>query len=149
MGAVSPVRTRTPTYYLDFTLQPGSSLTQEIPSGWTTFVYTLRGRIEIGGDLTVEPHHTVLFTREGEAVQIENRKEEEAQLIMIAGKPLGETSKYRTKNIPHCMAGEPVARHGPFVMNTKQELEQAFQDFHRATNGFERAKTWRSVSGNT
>ena len=108
MGAVSPVRTRTPTYYLDFTLQPGSSLTQEIPSGWTAFVYTLRGRIEIGGDLTgdltVEPHHTVLFTREGEAVQIENRKEEEAQLIMIAGKPLGETSKYGTRNIPHRIA---------------------------------------------
>ena len=90
MGVVSPVRTRTPTYYLDFTLVAGSTLNQEIPPGWTTLVYTLRGKIKIGGeDLTVEPHHTVLFTRDGEVVQVENSTEEEAQLILLSGKPLG------------------------------------------------------------
>ena len=94
MGVESPVRTRTPTYYLDFTLLPGSTLNQEIPSGWTTFLYTLSGKIKIGENLIVEPHHTVLFTRHGEAVQIENIHEEEAQLIMISGKPIGLTSKY-------------------------------------------------------
>ena len=93
MGVVSPVRTRTPTYYLDFTLLSGSRLNQEIPSGWTTFLYTLRGQVKIGQNLTVEPHHTVLFTREGEAVQIENVSEQEAQLILISGKPLGSTSQ--------------------------------------------------------
>ena len=132
MGVVSPVRTRTPTYYLDFTLVAGSTLNQEIPSGWTAFVYTLRGKIKLGEELTVEPHHTVLFTRDGEGVQIENCSDEEAHLVLIAGKPLGE----------------PVAQHGPFVMNTDQELEQAFRDFRQARNGFEKAKTWRSSAGN-
>ena len=87
---MSPVRTRTPTYYLDFTLAAGSSLEQEIPPGWTTFLYTLRGKIRLGEDLTVEPHHTVLFARDGEAVQIENCSAEEARLILFSGKPLGQ-----------------------------------------------------------
>ena len=51
------------------------------------------GQVKIGQNLTVEPHHTVLFTREGEAVQIENVSEQEAQLILISGKPLGSTSQ--------------------------------------------------------
>ena len=93
MGVVSPVRTRTPTYYLDFTLLAGSRLNQEIPSGWTTFLYTLSGKIKIGENLMVEPHHTVLFSRDGEAVQVENINEEEAQLILISGKPIGWNRK--------------------------------------------------------
>ena len=42
------------------------------------------------------------------------------------------------------MAGEPVAQHGPFVMNTKEEVEKAMRDFQSGRNGFERAKTWVS-----
>ena len=48
MGIKSPVRTRTPTYYLDFEMKPGSAFVQDVPIGWTTFVYTLEGEIQFG-----------------------------------------------------------------------------------------------------
>lgn len=48
MNIKSPVRTRTPTFYLDFEVQSGSEFEQNIPSGWTTFVYTLEGEISLG-----------------------------------------------------------------------------------------------------
>ena len=49
MGGSSPVRTRTPTYYLDFELEPGASHSQRIPKGWTTFAYTLDGKTVFEG----------------------------------------------------------------------------------------------------
>ena len=48
MGIKSPVRTRTPTCYLDFEMKPGSTFVQDVPTGWTTFVYTLEGQIKFG-----------------------------------------------------------------------------------------------------
>ena len=49
MGVASPVRTRTPTYYLDFELRPGASHSQPIPTGWNTFAYTLDGETTFEG----------------------------------------------------------------------------------------------------
>ena len=48
METKSPVRTRTPTYYLDFEVKPNASFAQPVPSGWTTFIYTLEGEISLG-----------------------------------------------------------------------------------------------------
>ena len=52
--------------------------------------------------------------------------------MLVAGQPIGEQ----------------VVQHGPFVMNTEAEIRQAIRDFQTASNGFERAKSWRSVEGN-
>lgn len=52
----------------------------------------------------------------------------DTRLLLIAGKPLDE----------------PIANYGPFVLNTKEQLQQAFDDFHSGKNGFEAAPTWRS-----
>ena len=49
MGVASPVRTRTPTYYLDFELRPGASHSQPIPTGWNSFAYTLDGETTFEG----------------------------------------------------------------------------------------------------
>ena len=89
MGVSSPVRTRTPTYYLDFTLRPGALHLQQVPAGWTTLVYTLEGRIQLGAGQAVPAHHTVLFSQEGEAIHLENVDDDEARLVMISGEPIG------------------------------------------------------------
>lgn len=132
MGVSSPVRTRTPTYYLDFELEPGTSHSQRIPKGWTTFAYTLDGKTVFEGgsnDNPVENRCTVVFDQShGDAVLFSNKSSQKSRLVLIAGKPIGE----------------PVSQWGPFVMSTKEEVEEAVRDFKSCRNGFERAKTWVS-----
>ena len=48
MGAKSEIRTLTPTFYLDFTVDPGAEFSQPITEGWTTFAYTLDGNLKFG-----------------------------------------------------------------------------------------------------
>jgi len=132
MGVTSAVRTRTPTFYLDFKFSPGTSFKQEVPEGWTCFIYTLSGKFMFGGREVVDAHNTVLFNTDGEGIQMDNADEAEGHLVLIAGKPIGE----------------PVVQHGPFVMNSREEIEQAFQDYQLGRNGFEKVKTWKSVEGN-
>ncbi|XP_072672739.1 pirin isoform X3 [Canis lupus baileyi] len=130
----SKIYTRTPTLYLDFKLDQGAKHSQPIPKGWTSFIYTISGNVYIGPDdaqQKIEPHHTAVLG-EGDSVQVENKDPERSHFVLIAGEPLRE----------------PVVQHGPFVMNTNEEISQAILDFRNAKNGFERAKTWKSKIGN-
>jgi len=134
MGIKSPVRTRTPTFYLDFKFLPGSNFTQDVPADWTCFAYILAGKFRFGGGEVVEAHNTVLFDTDGDGVEMEEtgHSDSEGHLVLIAGRPIGEK----------------VVQHGPFVMNTRQEIEQAFEDYQLGKNGFEKIKTWKSIEGN-
>ncbi|CAI8037981.1 Pirin-like protein [Geodia barretti] len=60
-GASSPVRTRTPTMYLDFKLDPGAHMTQPVTESWNGFIYVLRGTGEFGGETESGPHHTLVL----------------------------------------------------------------------------------------
>ncbi|XP_019897955.1 pirin isoform X2 [Esox lucius] len=71
----SQIFTRTPTMFLDFKLDGGAKHVQPIPSGWTTFIYTLAGSVHFGPDeeqQEVMPHHTVVFG-DGDGVKVENK----------------------------------------------------------------------------
>lgn len=131
MGVKSPVYTRTPTMYLDFTMDPGSHLFQSIPDAWTAFVYILSGTAKFGPpeqpQHTGEPHCTLVLSG-GDGLNVVNDGKENCRFVLIAGQPLKE----------------PVAQHGPFVMNTQEELEQAFRDYSAGKNGFENASSWKS-----
>lgn len=126
LGISSPVFTRTPSMYLDFTLQPGASISQPVPEGWNGFAYTLNGTA-VFDDVESGPHHT-LQLGPGDGIKVENKGAEPARFVLIAGKPLNE----------------PVVQHGPFVMNTREEIMQTFNDYQYGRNGFERAHTWVS-----
>ncbi|XP_013411263.1 pirin isoform X2 [Lingula anatina] len=129
LGIKSPVYTRTPTLYIDFTMAPGSRLSQAVPRGWTAFVYTLSGEAYFGGTHG-KPHHTLVLG-DGETLEVENKGKESCHFVLIGGMPIKE----------------PVVQYGPFVMNTREEISQTMQDYQLGRNGFENAKKW--ASGNT
>ncbi|WP_454831609.1 pirin family protein [Pseudoxanthomonas wuyuanensis] len=118
-GAVGDVRgpiaqPATEPVYLDISLDPGQAWRYLLPEGHNAFVYAFEGTATVGEGDDARP----LETRElavlggGNALAL-RAGSQPTRLILVAGKPLRE----------------PVMRHGPFVMNTKQELMQAFVDF--------------------
>src|SRR5206468_1917694 len=101
----------TPITYLHFTLQPGASVEQPIPAAYNAFAYVIDGSGAVGPNATPAGEgQLAVFARDGESVQLANPAGAKApfNLLLIGGAPLGE----------------PVARYGPFVMNTRAELSQ-------------------------
>jgi len=132
MGVKSPAKTKNPTIYFDFKLEPGKSWRQPMPDGWTTLSYVLDGSCAYGEDgEAVDAHHTIIFNKEGDSVLMKNTGSEPNNVLLIAGRPIGE----------------PIARRRFFVMNEEEELDQAFADYESSTNGFEKGKGWKSVQG--
>jgi len=113
-GTVGPVgKIAIEPTYLDIDLAAGSSFTQPLPDGHTAFIYVFKGAAEIGDEKVPEDHMAVLT--DGDSVTIKSA--DGGRLILVAGKPFGE----------------PVARYGPFVMNTTDEIRQAIQDYQQGT----------------
>lgn len=122
MGEKAVIETRTPIIYLHYRIAPGGVATQPVPDGFNIFAYVIDGAglfgpdRERGGD-----GQLVLFAQDGDEVRIENPADARATLdvLLIGGVPLHE----------------PVARYGPFVMNTKAEIYQAIQDYQEGRMG--------------
>ena len=118
-GSLGPVRghiTRpmTQPLYLDIVVDEGSySESFAVPEGDTVLVYVYEGSARVGGT-PVEKSRMVRLSRQG-AVQIEVGGP--AKLLLIAGRPLRE----------------PIVHYGPFVMNTREEIEQALTDYRNGT----------------
>ncbi|XP_052174162.1 pirin-like protein [Diospyros lotus] len=131
MGVRSPVYTRTPTMYLDFSMQPGAVLHQSIPQSWNSFAYIIEGEGVFGSinSSPVSAHH-ILVLGPGDGLSVWNKSSTPVRFVLIGGEPLNE----------------PLAQHGPFVMNTQAEIEQTVEDYHYCKNGFEMARYWRSQS---
>ncbi len=95
--------------YMDVTLRPGGRHAQAVEPGHACFAYVFEGAAEIGG--TPVEVHTLAVLGDGDGVEVASVGG--GRLILAAGRPIGE----------------PVARYGPFVMNTRQEIEQAIEDY--------------------
>lgn len=116
-GSKGPANTFSPIDLWDVKLSQGKSASIELPEGHTAGLVVLRGSLLVNGASPARDGQFVLLDREGGAFTLD--AESDATVLVLGGKPLGE----------------PVAMHGPFVMNTQDELHQAFADFRSGKFG--------------
>lgn len=107
-GAVEKVATA--PLYLDLELPAGSTLTLPVTPGHTALVYIYDGAVTVAGQPV--PVQQLALLGDGDTVELEGGAEG-GRALLLAARPLGE----------------PVAHHGPFVMNTRAEIEQALEDY--------------------
>jgi quercetin 2,3-dioxygenase len=116
-GVEGGAQTRIPITYLDVTLAQGASLELELPAAQNAFVYVFGGAVAVGGQKRVAKDGDMAMLTAGDTLPLV--AQEDARLLVIGGEPLKE----------------PVARYGPFVMNTREEIYQAFEDFQAGRFG--------------
>jgi redox-sensitive bicupin YhaK (pirin superfamily) len=120
LGVHAVIDTRTPIAYVHFELAPGAKVTQAIPAGHNAFAFVVSGAGRFGSnEREAHENDAVLFAADGDETSIEAGGGQPLSVLLIAGQPLGE----------------PVARYGPFVMNTPEEIRQAFDDFRSGKMG--------------
>jgi redox-sensitive bicupin YhaK (pirin superfamily) len=119
LGVSARIDTRVPIQMLHYTLQPGARVDQLVPSDQNGLVYVFKGTARVA-DREVRAGQAALLGS-GEHVKLGNDEQsgEPAELLVLSGRPIKE----------------PVARYGPFVMNTREEIEQAFRDFQSGSFG--------------
>jgi redox-sensitive bicupin YhaK (pirin superfamily) len=96
--------------YMDVALDPGAVFTRPLAGSYTAFVYVYEGSASTGGSAL--PQHNLAVLGEGDEVRIVAGATG-ARFICVGGRPIGET----------------VVQHGPFVMNTRAEIELAFREY--------------------
>jgi len=117
-GTVGPVviTTVTPLFF-DVRLEPFATISQAVAPTHSGFLYVIDGSIQVGSRGTVLEAETLGVMGPGEEITI-TAGEAPARFLLVAGREIGE----------------PVARYGPFVMNTREEILQAIQDFQNRPN---------------
>jgi redox-sensitive bicupin YhaK (pirin superfamily) len=122
MGEKAVIETRTPIIYLHYRIKPGGVVNEHVPRNYNAFAYVVDGAGWFGleGERGTDGQ-MIMFAPDGDGVRIENSPDASATLevLLIAGVPLNE----------------PIARYGPFVMNTEAEIHQAFEDYRRGRMG--------------
>ena len=116
------VETNTPVLYLHVMLQPGMELIQPSPTDYNTTAYLISGEGDFGdveNSRRAAEGQLVIYSRDGNAVSFRNTKDSSLDLLLLSG----------------CPFNEPVARYGPFVMNTREEIFQAFRDYDEGRMG--------------
>ncbi|MDP3373185.1 MAG: pirin family protein [Hydrogenophaga sp.] len=117
-GAVT--RETTAPVYLDLHFQTGATFAQALPATHNAFVYVYRGEVTVGGQ-RVPAQRMALLANEPGSDGVVITASADAKALLIAGRPLNE----------------PIAQYGPFVMNTKEEIYQALNDFRDGRLGEE------------
>jgi hypothetical protein len=123
-GHEGPGVTHTPISMAHATLNPGAQLVLPWPKEFNALVYVLAGKGTVGTEARPIDTGQLAVLGAGDALVAAAERAQESrspnlELLILGGKPIGE----------------PVAMYGPFVMNTKDELAQAFEDFHAGKLG--------------
>lgn len=96
--------------FFDVNLPQGATFSQSLPAGHNAFVYLYEGSVQVG-DHRANSAQTALLLSDGETLEV--KALQAARFLLLAARPLNE----------------PVVQYGPFVMNTREEIEQAIRDF--------------------
>ncbi len=116
-GVKGPAKTFTPVHLYDAWVKAGSTAEITVPSSFSTAVFVLQGEAVVNGSGPVKEAELARLDRTGERITIVAATD--TILLVLAGEPIDE----------------PVARYGPFVMNTKAELVQAVNDYQAGKMG--------------
>ena len=116
-GHTGPARTFTPIDVWDLRLKASKPLTLDLHEGRNTALVVLRGTVQVNGQERVREGQLVLFGRDGHQLSLEANSD--AVVLLLSGEPIDE----------------PVVAQGPFVMNSEQEIHQAFADFQSGRFG--------------
>jgi len=116
-GHKGPARTFTPVELYDLQLQADTRFELTLPEEHNTSVFVLEGRVSVNGSGAAGEAELIVTKGHGSLVRLEAL--EDSRLLIMSGKPINE----------------PIARYGPFVMNTRAELVQAVEDYQRGRMG--------------
>lgn len=117
LGVAAAIDTHTPIIYQDWTLAPGADVAPTIPADHNALVYVFGGAVQIGERKTPVADGQMAMLAEGDVVRLTS--DVGGRALVLAGVPLGE----------------PIARYGPFVMNSEQEIRQAIRDYQSGRFG--------------
>ena len=116
-GIKGPAKTFSPVHLYDLRLNAGHRTELTLPEGFNSSLFVLHGQVVVNGAQAVQEVEIALFGPRGERVLLE--AQQDATVLVLSGEPIAE----------------PIARYGPFVMNTKAELMQAVQDYQAGKMG--------------
>ena len=116
-GQKGPAKTFTPINLWDVNLRAGKSAELPLPTGHTTAFLVLSGTVTVNNGQTAGEGALAIFERAGDGITV--KAESDAKLLVMDGTPIAE----------------PIVGHGPFVMNSRAEIERAFQDFQLGRMG--------------
>ena len=117
-GHKGSASTFSPIHVFNARLKKGAKATFNFPAHYTTAILSVQGSAKVNDTDTVPQDHFAMFNRDGETFSIE--APEDATILILSGEPLKE----------------PIAAHGPFVMNTREELVEAFDEFNQGKFGY-------------
>ncbi|MCC5862075.1 MAG: pirin family protein, partial [Gammaproteobacteria bacterium] len=116
-GLQGPATTRTPMAVWDLRLTQGHSLELPLPEGWNALLVVLKGALRLNGQHALREAQFALLDPAGQAAHLV--ADTDATVLVLAGEPIDE----------------PIVGHGPFVMNTRDEIRQAIADFNSGRFG--------------
>ncbi|KAF8797981.1 hypothetical protein BYT27DRAFT_7203669 [Phlegmacium glaucopus] len=126
-GAESPVRPLGGCWFFHITFKEEGKMFQDLPSGWTSFLYILNSFVTVGAE-AVEVFNTAILSSAPSQTGVSLSGIKGTELVLVAGEPLDQT----------------VFQYGPFVMTSREEIQNTLLDYQTGRNGFERAHTWKS-----